>query len=100
MISDGRLTTLETHFNEAHERWRNAPEGNLQTVVFRKVNRITDSILGTRAHGIEGMRVKMRTWMTWYGDGTGFPEDAVALIASLASDLDLQEELAAGVSIQ
>jgi transposase len=41
-----------------------------------------------RAHGIEGIRIKLSVWLEWW-DGTGFPEDANALIESIAADLGL-----------
>jgi hypothetical protein len=39
-------------------------------------------------------------WAEWYGDGSGFADDANKLIASLAADLDLQELAARGVRTQ
>ena len=85
-----RLSNLETQFHAQHQRWKQAPDGPLQRAAFRKMNQITNRILEERAHGTAGMRIKLRTWLEWYGDSE-FPEDAKALIASLAADLDLRE---------
>ena len=43
----------------------------------------------TRAHGTDGLRIKLAVYLEWYGDGTGFPEDANALIESSLPDLGL-----------